>query len=271
MKNETTQLDAATSSSSMLFDKKKANLKTNNNTNFQIGLVAALLFAWAVVEMTSEQVHKEVVIVTTSSNVFEVEPLGKIAIVPNQQAQVIKVVVPVPPKPLPSQAPPVIVDNSTAVNTPEPVSTIQPITSLAAATLAMQATGVLNATQPSVPAATAVPVTIVSEAPLYPGCSAQMNNQERITCFNQQISTFVLKNFDTNIASELSISQVRFTVLFTLDHRGEVVDVQVKSKEAIIEKEAKRLMSKLPDMTPGKMNNKAVNVQYALPIVFNIR
>jgi protein TonB len=44
----------------------------------------------------------------------------------------------------------------------------------------------------------------------------------------------------------------------------------VKSKIAAIEQEARRLMSKLPDMTPGKYDNAAVNVQYALPIIFRI-
>lgn len=223
----------------MLFDKKKANLKTNNSTNFQIGLVAAMLFAWAAIELTSEQVPKEVVIVTTTSKVYEVDPIGKIAIVPNEQAQVVEAAVPEPPKPTPLHTPSVIVESKTILSTTEPVSVLQPITSINAGTSISLSTGAPSTTMPSAHVASTILAANASEAPLYPGCSAQLNNKERIACFNQQISKFVLKNFDTNIARELSISQVRFTVLFTLDYRGEVVDVQVKSKEAVIDKEAK--------------------------------
>ena len=274
MKNQTTQLAAATASASKLFDKKKANLKSNSSINFQIGLIAALLFAWAILEVSTEQVHQEPVIITTTSKIFEVEPLGKITILPNVQPEVIEANIPEPAKPKVSLAPPKLVNNNTAVTTPEPVSSLPVIT-----TAATVATGVSSSTQPittaSQPAtAPALPSIMTmgnaSEAPLFPGCSTKMNNKERIDCFNEKIKRFVLKNFDTSIANKLDTDQVNFTVVFTLDTRGEVVDVMVKSKIAAIEQEARRLMNKLPDMTPGKFDNKAINVQYALPVVFRI-
>ncbi|MDP5101134.1 MAG: energy transducer TonB [Nonlabens sp.] len=275
MKNQTTQLAAATASASKLFDKKKANLKSNSSINFQIGLIAALLFAWAILEVSTEQVHQEPVVITTTSRVFEVEPLGKIKILPNVQPEVIEATIPEPAKPKVSLAPPKLVNNNTVVATPEPVSSLPVVTTaVTVATVATSSTQpTTTASQPATAPATPTTMTMgnASEAPLFPGCSTKMNNKERIDCFNEKIQRFVLRNFDTSIADRLDTEQVKFTVVFTLDTRGEVVDVMVKSKIAAIEQEAKRLMNKLPDMTPGKYDNKAINVQYALPIVFNIR
>jgi hypothetical protein len=138
--------------------------------------------------------------------VYEVDPIGKIAVVPNEQAQVIKAAVPVLTKPTPLHTPPLIVVSKTIISTTEPVSVLQPITSINAGTSISLSIGSPITTMPSAQVNTAILAANASEAPLNPGCSSQMNNKERITCFNQQISKIVLNDFDTNIARELSIN-----------------------------------------------------------------
>lgn len=271
MKTQNAQLGAATPGKSTLFGKKDANLKTNNLINFQIGLIAALLFVWLLVELTTEQEHVQHPVATIQMPVTIEPDMGKIVIVPDVPTQVTKQVMPAPPKPVISLAPPKIVVNTTIL--PEPST--EPVTSPAITLNSAPTTNaVVSNNAVTTPVTPAAPTTVLfsnaSEAPLFPGCSAKMTNAERASCFNEKIGKFVQKNFDTGIANDLQENLVKFTVVFTIDEHGDVTDVIVKSKLSAIEKEAKRLMNKLPDMIPGKFNKQAVRVQYALPIVFTI-
>lgn len=272
MKNQTTQLDAATSNQRSLFDKKKANLTSNNTINFQLGLIAALLFAWAMVELTTEQVHIEPVVTKIPMETFKESNLGNIRIIPNEQPQPVQKEVVQLAKTVTSLAPPKIVKNTTLLSAVEPVSTLPTVNSLntiaPSNAAAGNPTGKATVNTPASP--TLFTVNNASEAPLYPGCSTKLNNADRVSCFNEKIQRFVIKNFDTTIANKLSTSQVRFTVMFTLDSQGEIVNILVKSKEEAIEKEARRVINKLPDMTPGRHNSEAIDIQYVLPIIFNV-
>jgi len=44
----------------------------------------------------------------------------------------------------------------------------------------------------------------------------------------------------------------------------------VKAPHKQLEKEAKRILKKLPQFTPGKQRRKSVKVKYTLPISFQI-
>ena len=89
---------------------------------------------------------------------------------------------------------------------------------------------------------------------------------------SEKISKHIRKKFDTDIASELGLEGIqKINVMFKIDQNGNVVDIQARSLHRALEKEAKEVIGKLPQMTPGKQHNKNVSVIYGVPIKFNVK
>ncbi|GGD33714.1 energy transducer TonB [Flavobacterium orientale] len=60
-------------------------------------------------------------------------------------------------------------------------------------------------------------------------------------------------------------------VQFVIDKNGTITNVKtINTSNKDLEKEALRVVSKLPKMAPGKQGNETVNVRYTIPISFKI-
>ena len=115
-----------------------------------------------------------------------------------------------------------------------------------------------------------IPFTILEEAPIFPGCE-NLKNEEAKACFTKQMTKFVNRTFDASIAEGLNLSgKQKIYAQFTIGKNGLVTDIQIRAPHKSLEKEALRVIEKLPEMTPGKQRKKAVPVKYTLPIVFQI-
>ena len=117
-----------------------------------------------------------------------------------------------------------------------------------------------------------VPISwiLVERVPTFPGCKG--NNEQLKKCLNEKIGRFVSKHFNADIAEDLGLSgeRARIITMFTIDKNGQITDIKTRSKYKDLEKEARRVIQKLPKMQPGKQRDRAVNVTYTLPIVFNV-
>jgi len=60
----------------------------------------------------------------------------------------------------------------------------------------------------------------------------------------------------------------KITVQFTVDTNGYVTSIVARAPNKQLEKEAIRVVSRLPKMTPGKQGTVKVPVQYLIPITF---
>lgn len=110
----------------------------------------------------------------------------------------------------------------------------------------------------------------VEQAPLFPGCE-NLNKKEAKFCFTKKMRAFVNKNFNTDLASDNSLSgKQKIYALFTIDKTGNITGVQIRAPHSVLEKETKRVLNKLPKMTPGRQNTIPVSVKYTLPIVFEV-
>ena len=56
-----------------------------------------------------------------------------------------------------------------------------------------------------------------------------------------------------------------------MDTSGNITYISTRGPDESLEKEARRIIAKLPQMTPGRHNGKQVNVPYAIPITFRLR
>ncbi len=109
----------------------------------------------------------------------------------------------------------------------------------------------------------------IQNPPIYPGCEGKKGKALK-DCMSKKIQKFVSRNFNTDIASDLGLSGERVKILtqFTIGKDGRVINIKARSKYKDLEKEAKRVISKLPRMKPGQQRNRPVKVTYNLPIVF---
>jgi len=110
----------------------------------------------------------------------------------------------------------------------------------------------------------------LEEAPVFPGCEG-LEKEESKACFTKQMTKFVNRKFNAGIAEGLDLTgKQRIFALFTIGKNGLVTDIIIKAPHKRLEKEALRVIEKLPEMIPGKQRKRAVAVKYTLPIVFQL-
>lgn len=116
-----------------------------------------------------------------------------------------------------------------------------------------------------------VPFNVIEDVPVYPGCENAGDKAAKKKCLSDKVMAFVQKNFDTELASELGLEgRQRISVQFRINEKGQVVEVKARAPHPRLEKEAIGVVSKLPDMIPGKQRGKPVGVMYMLPILFQV-
>ena len=112
----------------------------------------------------------------------------------------------------------------------------------------------------------------VESVPIFPGCEGLTTNEERRDCMSSKINKIVQKKFDTNLAEDLGLTgRQRINLRFSIDKNGMVTNIQGRSTHPKLTQEGKRMISYIPDMTPGKQSNKPVEVFFDLPIVFDVK
>ena len=108
---------------------------------------------------------------------------------------------------------------------------------------------------------------VVESVPVFPGCENAKTNDEKRTCFQQQILKFVSKEFKfPEMARQMGI-QGRVYVNFVIEKDGSISNVQVlRGVDPLLDDEAVRVVNNLPKMTPAKQRGKSVRMQFTLPI-----
>ncbi|MCL6295378.1 energy transducer TonB [Jejuia spongiicola] len=116
-----------------------------------------------------------------------------------------------------------------------------------------------------------VPFAVIENVPVFPGCE-KGNNAAKKKCMSDKIAKFVNRKFNTDLAGDLGLSgRQRINVIFKIDKTGNIIGVRARAPHPGLEKEAKRVISLLPKMKPGKQRGKAVTVPYSLPIIFQVQ
>ncbi len=113
-----------------------------------------------------------------------------------------------------------------------------------------------------------VPFVTIDEVPIFPGCEKFKDNLERRKCFNEQVLNHIRANFSYPKKAVKQKLQGRVSLIFTVDTKGDVVNIRTRGPHAILENEARRIISLLPRMVPGKQRGKTVRVPFSIPINF---
>jgi len=116
-----------------------------------------------------------------------------------------------------------------------------------------------------------IPFAIIEEAPVYPGCTG--TKEEKRKCLQEQITKHVSKNYRTEISQEIGLTpgKKKVYVVFKINKKGEITNIQARGPHVRLEKEAIRVVELLPKMTPGKQRSIPVSVSYTLPITLLVQ
>ncbi|MGX1928984.1 energy transducer TonB [Flagellimonas sp. 2504JD4-2] len=114
-----------------------------------------------------------------------------------------------------------------------------------------------------------LPMGAITEVPVFPGCE-RVSKEERLACFQKKMKKHIKRNFRYPNSAIATRQEGRVSVLFKIDEFGKVSDIRMKGPAEVLEEEAERIISKLPQMTPGKVNGRPVRVVYTIPIHFQL-
>ena len=115
-----------------------------------------------------------------------------------------------------------------------------------------------------------VPFAVIEDVPIFPGCE-KVSKSKRRECFQEKINKHIRKNFRyPEIAQEMGI-QGRVYVNFIISKDGSIGNIRMRGPDKNLEKEAARIIGKLPNMTPGKQRGRPVRVPFSIPITFRLQ
>ena len=111
---------------------------------------------------------------------------------------------------------------------------------------------------------------IIEDVPLFPGCKRVAKSKRR-DCFQEKMNQHIRRNFRyPEKAQEMGI-QGRVFVQFMIGKDGDISGIRTRGPHSILEREANRIISLLPKMTPGTQKGRPVRVPFSIPIQFILR
>lgn len=242
--------------------KHGANLQKNSTMHFQVGLIISLLATYFLMDMKFLSHDFEVRTLTSEDDLAEVYNLNNIKIYKEPvKKEEVRVEPPKRKKVLITNTIKQVKNDYKITNPTETITQEQNTTDKPFKTN----------TTPKAPVPNIVNYEFVEQVPVFPGCEGLATNEERKKCMSDKISLLVRRKFDTSVGTSLGLRGVqRFHVQFKIDKYGLVTDILTNAKHKELDREAKRVISKIPKMRPGKQQNKNVSVVYNLPINFQI-
>ena len=236
----------------------KKDMRKYSGLYFQVGLILMLLFVWRAIEWKTYE-KKEI-----EQQVVQFDQLDE-----EEQVMVMPPNTPPPPPPPPPAPEPDVIEvveddveiEEQVIESTEVTEEVPEIVEVSDVAEAPEEEPIAD-----------VPFSAIEDVPIFPGCEKFKNNEKRKQCMSDKIRDFVNNKFNTDLGSELGLSGVnRVYVMFKIDNKGNIVDVQARAPHPRLQREAERVVKMLPSMTPGKQRGKPVGVLYNLPIVFQVQ
>ena len=235
--------------------KKNPNVDPRRNSflYFSLGLVAIMGLSYAAIEMrTYEKDLSGLTKKVDNSFLDEEVPMTQILNTP-----------PPPPPPPPPPAPEII---KVVENKKEIKETVIQSTETNQKEKIVKAEKVVVAEEE---VEVDVPFAIIEDVPVFPGCENVAKDKRR-DCFQEKIQNHIRKNFSyPEEAIERGV-QGKVFVSFVIEKSGEISIANMRAPDKLLEKEAARIMNKLPKMTPGKQRGKPVRMTMSIPITFKL-
>lgn len=117
-----------------------------------------------------------------------------------------------------------------------------------------------------------MPFAVIEEVPVFPGCE-EVERDKRMNCFQAKMIEHIQKNLKYPKEARRKNIQGRVVVMFVINKDGVVENIIARGPKdcEILEKEAIRIISLLPNIKPGMQKGKPVKVKYAQPMTFKLQ
>lgn len=232
----------------------KVDLNRDSGLYFVIGLTIVLFLTWRALEYkTYEKDNVVVELMNVTDDLKEEVPI----------TEAIKA----PPPPPPPSAPEII---EVVEDEAEIEETIIESTEINQETIVDAIMEVDDVVVEEIEEDISVPFSVIENVPIYPGCEKEKGNKKRKACFQKKIQEHIAEEFRyPEFAAEMGI-QGRVYVQFIIDAKGRITSVRTRGPDLGLEEEGARIVSTLPQMTPGKQRGRAVKVPYSIPINFKL-
>ncbi len=132
-----------------------------------------------------------------------------------------------------------------------------------------------------------VPISVINEVPIFPGCEYALSKKGRKACLNRKMNEHVLEAFNRDVFDciekekvlnektkeyenrcvEIGPGRIIIYLMFKIGVNGLAEDITARASHSVIEKETIRIAKLLPKMEPGRQKGKVVRTGYTLPIV----
>ena len=242
--------------------KKNPNVdpKRNSSLYFLVGLTAVLMLTYVSIELKSEDPRVEVEKLEIADNMMGEDEEVILTMPPVQK-------LPPPPPPAPEVIQ--IVDNKQVIEDKK-IETTEVDENKPVVVNTASSYGEEGGTAEEIDEE--VPFAVIEDVPVFPGCEGVAKNK-RLDCFMEQMAKHIKKNQQYPERAMEDGIQGRVSVLFVIDKDGGISNVQVRGPKGgeLLEKEAKRVIEKLPKFKPGMQRGKSVKVKYSQPITFKLQ
>ncbi len=112
----------------------------------------------------------------------------------------------------------------------------------------------------------------IDQIPLFEDCSASLNRDEQLSCFNAQIKKHINGNLKYPEKAFKDGLEDKVLTEFIINENGIIENLNLISskKYDVLENEAKRLITSLPKLLPAKQNGVATKIRHKVYINFNL-
>lgn len=116
----------------------------------------------------------------------------------------------------------------------------------------------------------AISFTKVENIPSFKNCPT--HSKRNSDCFNESIISHIQSHFKYPDYAAQNNIQGKVWVSFVIDTKGNISEISTRGplNGRVLEEEATRIISKMPNLDPGTHQGKKVNVRYVMPITFSL-
>lgn len=112
----------------------------------------------------------------------------------------------------------------------------------------------------------------VKNPPLAPDCKSKWDIEKRKKCTSKYINMHVLRKFNPSLATEVGVKgKIKINIEFVIDVNGKPINITANGGPEILNQNAIEVIGLLPDLKPGTMDGKPINVLYKMPLTFIVQ
>ena len=118
-----------------------------------------------------------------------------------------------------------------------------------------------------------LPFAVVDQIPLFKSCES-IQKKDHVRCFNEELKKHIEKTLKFPKKAKKEKIENNVSVVYQITENGEITNIHARARKPehrlLFEEEAKRIISLIPNLIPGKQKGKAVKVNYATVIQFKL-